>query len=108
MPDREPEALWSPEAIDDVDRLWDDYADTIGPATADKVLREIQSVVSMICEFPLAGRSRDELRLGLRSIATGLQIVFYRPINNQLQIVRIIDGRRDVESIFAKGDPRQE
>ncbi|CCE06841.1 hypothetical protein BRAS3843_1850008 [Bradyrhizobium sp. STM 3843] len=78
MPDREP--LWSPAAIDDVDGLWDYYAHTAGPPTADKVLREIERVVSMIGEFPFSGRSRDELRPGLRSIVAGSQTVFYRPI----------------------------
>ena len=37
--------LWSPEALSDIDGLWDYYARTAGRATADKVLRKIAKVV---------------------------------------------------------------
>ncbi len=69
--------IWSPEALDDIDRLWVYYADTAGRTTADKILREIDRIVATIDDFPLAGRSRDEIRAGLRSLAASLHVVFY-------------------------------
>jgi toxin ParE1/3/4 len=70
--------VWSRDALDDIDHLWDYYASAAGRATADKVLRQISERVAVIDDFPLAGRTRDEIRTGLRSLATGPQIVFYR------------------------------
>ena len=69
MAERKSRVIWSPEALADIDRLWDYYAGTAGRAIADKMLREVARIVATIDEFPLAGRSRDEIRAGLRSLA---------------------------------------
>jgi len=64
--------IWSPEALDDIDSLWVYYAGTAGRTTADKILREVDKIVATIDDFPLSGRSRDEIRAGLRSLAASL------------------------------------
>ena len=71
-------ALWSPEALDDIDHLWDYYARVAGRTTADKIIREIAKIVKTIDDFPYAGRVRDEIQAGLRSLTATPQIVFYR------------------------------
>lgn len=96
-----PPTIWSPEALDDIDRLWDYYARIAGRATADKIVREIAKVVKTIDDFPLVGRARDEVRAGLRSLAATPQIVFYRLNNDRPEIVRVLDGRQDIEEIFS-------
>jgi toxin ParE1/3/4 len=96
-----PPIIWSPEALDDVDHLWDYHAHVAGPATADKIIREIAKVVQAIEDFPSAGRARDEIRAGLRSLAAAPQIVFYRLNNERPEVVRVLDGRQDIETIFA-------
>ncbi len=102
-----PPVIWSPEALDDVDRLWDYYADIAGRATADKIIREIAKVVKVIDDFPSAGRERDEIRTGLRSLAATPQIVFYRLNNDRPEIVRVLDGRQDIEEIFSDEESGQ-
>jgi toxin ParE1/3/4 len=92
--------LWSPEALSDIDQLWDYYAEVAGRATADKILREVGKVVATIADYPLAGRSRDELRSGLRSLAVNPQVVFYRLRQDRPEIVRVLDGRQDIGEIF--------
>ena len=96
--------IWSPEATDDIDHLWDYYADVAGNSAADKILREIAKVVATIDDFPFAGRSRDEIRAGLRSLSAGPQIVFYRLRDERPEIVRVLDGRQDIDEIFSVGD----
>jgi len=95
--------IWSPEALDDIDRLWEYYAGRAGRMTADKLLREVASVVATIDGFPLAGRSRDEIRTGLRSLAASPHVVFYRLNGDRPEIVRVLDGRQDIEEIFSVG-----
>jgi toxin ParE1/3/4 len=95
--------IWSPEALDDIDRPWDYYAGTAGRATADKVLREVARIIATIDDFPLAGRSRDEIRAGLRSLAASPQILFDRLKDDRPEIVRVLDGRQDIEEIFSEG-----
>ena len=99
-------ALWSPEALTDLDGIWDYYAGVAGLTTANNVLREIGKLVALIEEHPSAGRSRDEIRASLRSIATAPHVVFYRIMDNRPHIVRVLDGRQDVDEIFAESDSR--
>ena len=93
-------ALWSPEALADLDEIWDYYAGVAGPNVADKLIREIGRVVTVIEDHPLAGRSRNEVRAGLRSIAANPYVAFYRVVNDRPEIVRVLDGRRDIDEIF--------
>jgi toxin ParE1/3/4 len=72
--------------------------------TADKILREVAKAVAVIDDFPLAGRARDELRAGLRSLAVDPQIVLYRLKDDRREIVRVLDGRQDIEEIFSDGE----
>lgn len=97
-------ALWSPEALDDRDRIWDYYVRVAGGHTAEKILREIAEVIALLEEHPFAGRARNELRPGLRSFASTPHVVFYRVVNDTPQIVRVLDGRQDIEEKFAAGD----
>ena len=96
--------IWSPEALDDIDHLWDYYTHNAGRAAADKIVREIAKVVKTIDDFPFAGRARDEIRAGLRSLTVAPQIIFYRLKNDRPEIVRVLDGRQDIEEIFADDD----
>jgi toxin ParE1/3/4 len=96
-----PPIIWSPEALDDIDRLWDYYAEVAGGSTADRILREIAKAVAVVDDFPFAGRARDDIRAGLRSLAVTPQIVFYRLKDDRPEIVRVLDGRQDIEAIFS-------
>jgi toxin ParE1/3/4 len=98
-------ALWSPEALNDLNDIWDHYARVAGPPTADKLLRDIGGVVRTLEEHPFAGRIRDEIGSGLHSFATSPHVVFYRVLNDRPEIVRVLDGRRDIDDIFSD-DPR--
>jgi len=97
-------ALWSPQALDDRERIWDYYARAAGRHTAEKILREIAEVITLIEDHPFAGRSRNEVRAGLRSFAAAPHVVFYRVVNDAPEIVRVLDGRRDIDERFAAGE----
>jgi toxin ParE1/3/4 len=97
-------AIWSPEALRDVDEIWNYHERVAGRNTAEKIAREIGEVVTTIEHHPLAGRSRNELRPGIRSLAARPHIVFYRVVGGVPEIVRVLDGRQDIEEIFAEPD----
>jgi toxin ParE1/3/4 len=88
-------ALWSPEALDDRERICDYYV---------RVLREIAEVIALIEDHPFAGRARNEVRPGLRSFASTPHVVFYRVANDTPEVVRVLDGRQDIEEKFAARD----
>ena len=46
------------------------------------------------------GRLRDELAPFLRSFPVKNYLIFYRPIDEGIEIVRILHGSQDIETIF--------
>ena len=104
MAERRRAALWSPEALDDRERIWDYYVRVAGRHTAEKILREIAEVIALLEDHPFAGRARNEVRLELRSFAATPHVVFYRVVNDTPEIVRVLDGRQDIEEKFAARD----
>jgi toxin ParE1/3/4 len=70
-------------------------------SVATKIVREINHLVASIEAYPYAGRSRDELRPGVRSLAAKPHVLFYRVVNDIPEIMRILDGRQDIDEIFA-------
>jgi toxin ParE1/3/4 len=94
-------AVWSPEAIADIEGIWEYYERVAGRRTAEKIVWDIGDVILTIEDHPLAGRLRAELRPGIRSLAAKPHVVFYRVAKDVPEIVRILDGRRDIEDIFS-------
>ncbi len=94
-------AIWSPEAIADLDTIWRYYENVAGRSTAEKIAREIDQLVATVEAHPFAGRSRDELRPGVRSLAATPHVLFYRVANGIPEVMRILDGRQDIDEIFA-------
>jgi toxin ParE1/3/4 len=91
---------WSRDALADLGEIWRYYAGVGGSPTADNIIRNIENVCRLLEDHPLAGRSRDDVRPGLRSIAVRPHVLFYRVIDNAAEIVRVLDGRRDLDEIF--------
>jgi toxin ParE1/3/4 len=102
-PPRRP-VIWSPEARADLCEIWDYYAKVAGRNRADNIVRGIGDASQLIEEHPFAGRPRDEIRPGLRSIAARPHVIFYRLRGDVAEIVRILHGRRDLDDIFVQ-DP---
>jgi plasmid stabilization system protein ParE len=65
-------------------------------------VRKIGDACHLLEDHPYAGRPRDEVRTGLRSLAVRPLVVLYRVRTEGIaEIVRVIDGRRDIDEIFA-------
>jgi toxin ParE1/3/4 len=88
--------------VADLDAIWEHYLEVAGRRTAERLVREVGRVILVIEKHPLAGRARDELRLGIRSIAAAPNVVFYRVVDSAPQIIRVLDGRRDIDAIFSE------
>ncbi|HLP91141.1 MAG TPA: type II toxin-antitoxin system RelE/ParE family toxin [Nostocaceae cyanobacterium] len=46
------------------------------------------------------GRSRYELLPGLRSFPVGSYLIFYFPINQSIEVIRVLHGARDIAKLF--------
>ena len=52
-----------------------------------------------LADFPDMGRKRDEFP-ELRSFALKPYVIFYRQVQNGIEIARVLHGSRDVYSLF--------
>jgi toxin ParE1/3/4 len=92
--------LWSTEARADLSDIWDYYAKAAGQQSADNVVRRIEAGCRVLETHPFGGRGRDEIRPGLRSITARPHVIFYRVRGDRAEIIRILDGRRDIGEVF--------
>lgn len=46
------------------------------------------------------GRVRVELIPGVRSFAFGRYVVFYEPLPDGIDVVRVLHGSRDIDHVF--------
>jgi toxin ParE1/3/4 len=66
-------------------------------AVADAVLGEIDSKLRQLSEFPFIGRERSEFAPNLRSVLVRTYLMFYTVVEDELVIMRVVDGRMDVD-----------
>jgi toxin ParE1/3/4 len=97
-----PEILRRPEAEADLDEIWSYIAqdNPDNPDNPDRFIDFIEERSRLLAENPLMGRSRHEFAPGLRSFPAGNCIIFYAPIANGIEIVRVVSGFRDMEGLF--------
>jgi toxin ParE1/3/4 len=89
----------SGEAKADLDEIWL-YITQDNPDAADKYIRAIVSRFPTLASMPLMGRQREELSPRLRSFPVGRHVIFYRPLDNGVEIARVLDGARDLPPLF--------
>jgi toxin ParE1/3/4 len=90
--------VWSPTALADLADIWSHYATIAGRLTADKTARDVGEACRTVTARPFAGRSRNDVRAGLRSIAAGAVVVFYRVgRSDSVEVLRVLDRRKDVD-----------
>ena len=85
----------SKQARADLDAIWD-YIAADNPDAADALLHRIGDTLCMLADNPRAGRERPELAASLRSFPVGNYIVFYLPLSDGINVVRILSGYLDI------------
>jgi toxin ParE1/3/4 len=78
------------------------YLSEHNPAAADRIVARFSQRFDELREFPFLGPDRSELRASLRGLLMDGYIAFYLVETDRIVIVRIIDGRRDIEHELSK------
>ena len=85
-----------PRAETDLVEIWSYIADDNEPV-ADRLLGRIDGVLTMLLEHPQAGRLRPDLQQSeLRSFSVKNYVVFYRPMPDGIEVVRVLSGYLDL------------
>jgi toxin ParE1/3/4 len=80
-------AIWAYIAADD-------------PAAADRVLDAIDRRCRALADKPALGRTRPDIAPGLRYSPVGSYLIFYRQVDEGVEVVRVLHGARNALAIF--------
>ncbi|QKQ73788.1 type II toxin-antitoxin system RelE/ParE family toxin [Nostoc sp. TCL240-02] len=89
----------STQAAQDIEDIWK-YLAPNNLKAADKLFDILRESFPKLAKFPKMGRLRDEVAPFLRSFPVKNYLIFYRPIDEGIEIVRILHGSQDIETIF--------
>lgn len=67
---------------------------------ADRWVDRLDDKLVLWATQPMMGCSRDELAPGVRSLAFGRYVVFYEPLPDGIDVVRVLHGTRDIDANF--------
>ena len=93
------QVIQSPEAEADLIEIWE-YIAQYNEEAADKLIDTINQKAILLANSPYMGQVRSELQPSIRSFPVEKYVLFYRPIENGIELVRIIHGARDIENLF--------
>lgn len=65
---------------------------------ANRLIKTIRDKLQLLCQQPGVGRTRDELRPGLRSFPVGRYVIFYKPAEGGIEVLRVLSAYRDVDT----------
>jgi toxin ParE1/3/4 len=91
-------AISSP-AIRDLESISSYFAE-VNVEAGEHFLRGFRKRCQQLVNFPNIGRSYDALQTGLRGLPLDGYIILYRVVDDGLEIVRVVNGRQDLRSLF--------
>ena len=86
-------------AIQDLESICDAIAIN-NPDAASNLFDDIRKQCVRVAQFPLSGKSYETLEPNLRGFIIKNYIVFYTIDGENITIVKIVSGYRDLEAIF--------
>ena len=92
--------LFTPLATEDLKQIWEFLAERAGSETANKFLVNIRQKCLILAEFPDSGKTRHDFIVNLRSFPFNNYIIFYLPVEDGIEVLRIIHGSRDISQVF--------
>jgi toxin ParE1/3/4 len=90
----------SPSAIRDLDDISDYFLER-NIQVGEQLLQEFTKKCRNLATFPTMGKSYSQIRSDLRGIPLQGYVILYRLMDDGLEIVRVVNARQDLESLFA-------
>jgi toxin ParE1/3/4 len=86
-------------ARSDLIEIWQDIARD-DEAAADRCLDLIDARARQLVDHPQLGPRREDVRPGLRHLVVEPWVILYRVVDDGIEIVRVVHGRRDLHGLF--------
>jgi toxin ParE1/3/4 len=88
----------APQARAELMSIWHYIVEESGNAVAaDGVIDAITERFYLLSQHPRMGRSRDDLRPGLRSFPVGQYVIIYTIEDEDVEILHVFHGRQDIQ-----------
>ena len=88
------------EASTDLDEIGD-YFLARSMEAGERWFQEFNQKCKYLAQYPNIGRSYSDVRSYLRGLPLNGFILFYRLKGDGIEIMRVINGRRDLDEVFA-------
>ena len=89
----------SVQAQEDLLEIWEYHARQ-DIETANRLLELLREKFELLLEHPLIGRERYDLLIGLRSFPMKKYVVFYQPLPDGIEIMRVRHGASNLTGLF--------
>jgi toxin ParE1/3/4 len=90
---------YTAQALQDFQDIHDYIAQDNIDAASDFIER-LNERCNELCAMPGIGRKRDDIEPGMRSSAVSEHLIFYRVLDEILEVVHVLHGRRNLEKVF--------
>jgi toxin ParE1/3/4 len=98
-----PRYVLAPSAEADLEAIWAYVAVTSHePEVADRFIDSIFEKFPLLATQPRMGVARPWLRRGIRVFPVKSHLIFYRVIEDGVEIDRVIRGSRNLDALFGK------
>ncbi|MBD1931961.1 MULTISPECIES: type II toxin-antitoxin system RelE/ParE family toxin [Cyanophyceae] len=87
----------------DLSEIADYFAETSIEA-GEQFFREFNRKCQQLVSFPNSGKSYAKVRTDLRGLPLEGYIIFYRVLDDGIEILRVVSGRRNLPSLFEESD----
>jgi toxin ParE1/3/4 len=104
------ELRYRPTALADLENIFRSVLRvSASPVTARRYIARIRERCRRITLLPLAGRPRDDLAPGLRTVPFERRaVIVYRIIGETVEVTNVFHGGRDYAALYRRGEPDQE
>lgn len=93
----------SQPGIKDLEKIID-YFSSRNVDAGERFINEFDKKCKNLANFPNMGRSYDDIKPSLLGLPLADYIIFYRIIDDGIEIIRVVSGYRDLESLFLKDE----
>ena len=87
----------SPRVQRDIEDIWNYSVERWNVEQAEKYIRQIHTAIEDVANEPQIARSCDHIRRGYWRYPAGSHVLFFRLIDDGIDIIRVLHSRMDFE-----------
>jgi toxin ParE1/3/4 len=88
----------SKKAVSDLEEIWFYTFEKWSKEQADRYYNLIFNEINYICKNVSAGKSMEHVRKGYRATKVKSHLIFYKIVNDMIEIIRILHEQMDIEN----------